>query len=74
MMPGMNGFEVLEEFRNNINTSHIPFILLTAKNDDESGVLVPKCGVLFWSWWLHGPNANTVNVDLEPYIYPPHPI
>mgnify|MGYP004380582539 CR=1 FL=1 len=30
--------------------------------------------MLFWSWWLHGPNANTVNVDLEPYIYRPHPI
>lgn len=36
MMPKMNGFEVTTEIRNNISTSHIPLILLTAKSSLES--------------------------------------
>ncbi|TQV88003.1 hybrid sensor histidine kinase/response regulator transcription factor [Aliikangiella coralliicola] len=36
MMPKMNGFELLETIRNDLATSHIPFILLTAKGDRES--------------------------------------
>jgi HSP90 family molecular chaperone len=31
MMPKKDGFEVIEAIRNNISTSHIPLILLTAK-------------------------------------------
>jgi signal transduction histidine kinase/DNA-binding response OmpR family regulator/ligand-binding sensor domain-containing protein len=36
MMPKKDGFEVIETIRNNISTSHIPLILLTAKTALES--------------------------------------
>ncbi|MFI3321256.1 MAG: two-component regulator propeller domain-containing protein [Rikenellaceae bacterium] len=33
MMPAMNGLELLEHLKQNVNYSHIPFILLTAKTE-----------------------------------------
>lgn len=36
MMPGMDGFSLLREVRNDFRTSHIPFVLLTARSDHES--------------------------------------
>lgn len=36
MMPEMDGFELLQMIRENKETSHIPFILLTAKTDINS--------------------------------------
>ncbi|WP_027125461.1 hybrid sensor histidine kinase/response regulator transcription factor [Gelidibacter mesophilus] len=38
MMEGMNGIELCENIKTNINTSHIPVILLTAKNSTESKI------------------------------------
>lgn len=36
MMPEVDGLEFLQQIRLNVKTSHIPFILLTAKTDIES--------------------------------------
>lgn len=38
MMPGMDGAELCAKIRENVHTSHIPFIMLTARTDDESKV------------------------------------
>ena len=36
MMPEMTGIQLLQQIKNNINTSHIPVVLLTAKTTIES--------------------------------------
>lgn len=38
MMPHINGISLCEEIKTNILTSHIPFIILTAKADHESKI------------------------------------
>jgi DNA-binding response OmpR family regulator len=38
MMSGMDGVAFLKEIRENIETSHIPFVILTAKSDLESKI------------------------------------
>lgn len=44
MMPKMNGIELCKTVRSNQLTSHIPFILLTAKTDNSSKVEGMDCG------------------------------
>lgn len=44
MMPGMDGIELCRQVRANMHTSHIPFILLTAKTDDPSKIVGMDCG------------------------------
>ncbi|NDV80471.1 two-component regulator propeller domain-containing protein [Bacteroides sp. 51] len=36
LMPEMNGFELCQRIKNNIKTSHIPFLLLTGVTDEKS--------------------------------------
>jgi len=36
MMPNISGFEVLQKLKENVNTTSIPVIMLTALSDDES--------------------------------------
>jgi len=44
MMPVMDGEKLCQEIRKNTLTSHIPFIMLTAKTDDNSKVQGMDCG------------------------------
>lgn len=45
MMPEMDGVELCTQVRKNSATSHIPFILLTAKTDNDSKAESMDCGV-----------------------------
>lgn len=44
MMPRMNGVELCKKIRADQSTSHIPFILLTAKTDTDSKIEGMDCG------------------------------
>jgi len=44
MMPEMTGTEMLQHIRNDFQISHIPVIILTAKNDDEDKIKAISMG------------------------------
>ena len=44
MMPEMDGAEFCRRVRQNPNTSHVPFVMLTAKTDDNSKTEGMNCG------------------------------
>jgi signal transduction histidine kinase/DNA-binding response OmpR family regulator/ligand-binding sensor domain-containing protein len=44
MMPVMDGFELCEKVKNDIEISHIPVILLTAKSSDDSKIIGSEAG------------------------------
>jgi signal transduction histidine kinase/DNA-binding response OmpR family regulator len=44
MMPVMDGLTLCRKIKNNVETSHIPVLLLTAKHGEESEVEGLKCG------------------------------
>lgn len=44
MMPEMDGPEFCRRVRQNPNTSHLPFVMLTAKTDDDSKTEGMNCG------------------------------
>lgn len=45
MMPVMDGMEMAQLLRNNVETSHIPIIMLSAKTDRESKILGMDTGI-----------------------------
>src|SRR5690606_25701130 len=48
MMPEMNGIEMLEKVKNDVTTSHIPIILLTAKSTIEDQIKGLSYGAYFY--------------------------
>ena len=44
MMEGIDGIELCSRIKNDINTSHIPVILLTAKTDVDTKIAGLECG------------------------------
>jgi signal transduction histidine kinase/ligand-binding sensor domain-containing protein/DNA-binding response OmpR family regulator len=48
MMPGMNGIEFCKAIKDNIETSHIPFLMLTAKDSIESKLEGVESGADFY--------------------------
>lgn len=45
MMPGLGGFELLAEVRANSEWNHIPFVMITARSDEDSRINALKEGV-----------------------------
>lgn len=43
-MPRMNGYELCKQIKEDLEISHIPVILLTARNDEESQLYGYKNG------------------------------
>jgi DNA-binding response OmpR family regulator len=54
MMPNMDGFEMCKQLKVNVQTSHIPIIMLTAKTDQESK--------------LQGLNLGAIDYITKPFL------
>jgi ligand-binding sensor domain-containing protein/signal transduction histidine kinase/CheY-like chemotaxis protein/AraC-like DNA-binding protein len=57
MMPGMNGIEFCRLLKENTETSHIPFLMLTAKNSTEAEIEGASSGADFYF-------AKPININL----------
>jgi signal transduction histidine kinase/ligand-binding sensor domain-containing protein/CheY-like chemotaxis protein/AraC-like DNA-binding protein len=57
MMPGMNGTELCKLIKEDIDTSHIPFLMLTAKSSVEAEIEGAASGA---DWYFTKP----INIDL----------
>ncbi len=44
MMPEMDGIELINNIRNDFNTSHIPIVMITAKHEDDTHLKAMKYG------------------------------
>ncbi|MCX2839059.1 substrate-binding domain-containing protein [Salinimicrobium sp. MT39] len=47
-LPDKSGFEICKELKNDLRTSHIPVIILTALNDEESRIKALRSGADFY--------------------------
>ncbi|MEJ2881881.1 hybrid sensor histidine kinase/response regulator transcription factor [Pedobacter sp. GR22-6] len=63
MMPGMNGTQFCKALKEDIDTSHIPFIMLTAKNSVEAEIEGAESGAdLYFSKPI---NINLLQVNIR---------
>ncbi|WP_346863423.1 two-component regulator propeller domain-containing protein [uncultured Draconibacterium sp.] len=63
MMPGISGFELTKRIKTNINTSHIPVILLTAKSGIENQFDGLKTGADVYLEKPFYPNLLKINIS-----------
>lgn len=63
VMPGMDGFEVLEKLKNNTSTMGIPVIMLSARDDDNSKI---RAAQLYNEMYLTKPiDANKLKAKIN---------
>ncbi|HYO21346.1 MAG TPA: two-component regulator propeller domain-containing protein [Flavisolibacter sp.] len=57
MMPGMNGIELCKKIKDDLETSHIPFLMLTAKDAPEAALAGVESGADYYF-------AKPISIDL----------
>jgi signal transduction histidine kinase/ligand-binding sensor domain-containing protein/CheY-like chemotaxis protein/AraC-like DNA-binding protein len=63
MMPGMDGIEFCQKLKEDILTSHIPVILLTAKSGDENQIIGIKTGADAYLSKPYNPDLLQVTIE-----------